>query len=235
MQKFWIALLFFFGLAYSAQAQIEAQVREESRPMSQGSFNALVMDLPGTQRKEVESAWRKHIGQFKGGKTSFNKRSGEVFSDDIRLKEMSDNTVDVYAKVVDAKDGTQIAVWFNLGAVYLSSNDFPERYPSADRLLKDFAKTLTNSLLADELKAQEKLQKTLEKELKSLERQQKSEEKNRQRQEEAIKKAEREIGKIDERLKENQELQGKKKAELEAQNRVVNEAKDKVKQAKRKR
>lgn len=231
-----LSLFFLLFLAPCLSAQVEVQIREETRAMSQGSFNALVMDLPNSKRKDVESSWQNFMKKgFKGGKTKYDRRAAELFSDDVLIKEMSENTVDVYARVIDQTNGTQIAVWFNLGGVYLSSTQAPERYPSADRLLRDFAQSVADELLEDELKVQEKLRKALEKDLKSLEKDQKSEVKDRRKQEDFIAKAEKEIEKIDETIRLNEEQQAGKRRDIEEQQKMINELEERIKQAKRRR
>ena len=231
MNQFFCTFLSLILLSQLAWAQKGVAIREETRPMSKGSYNALVMDLPGTNVKQVEKAWKDYIGTYKG-KTSYDKKSSETFTDDAIIKDMSDNTVDIHAKVSETTNGTQLHVWFNLGVTFLSSKDFPKQYPAGEKIVQQFATTVSTDLLESELKEQEKLLKNLEDDLKKLEKDKASEEKEIKSQQEAIKKAQEAISKAQTNIETNQKSQGEKKAEIEAQRKAVEKVKDDLKKIK---
>jgi len=170
MKTLMITFITLIACASISWGQIESNVKEETKANSKSSANALVMELPGTTDKAVKKAWGKFIKKYKG-KTKYDRKINEYQSDDATIKDMSDNTVDIFAKVEPmGTDGTVITVWFNLGATYLSSKDYPERYPAAEKILKDFANSVSADMIEEELDAAKKLLKELEDQLKKLEK-----------------------------------------------------------------
>jgi chromosome segregation ATPase len=172
------------------------------------------MELPGTSSKEVGKAWTKFIKKYKG-KTKYERRANEYITEDATLKEMSDNTVDVIAKIEErGQDGSVISVWYNLGVSYLSSKDYSERYPAGEKLLKDFAKSVSTDMIEAELKEAEKLLKDKESDLAKLEKEEKQRTKDIEDYKNTIKKMEQNIVEAENDVKESKEGQGKAKVEI---------------------
>lgn len=219
------------AIAMSSFAQIKSAITEESRPNSKGSFNALVMELPGVSKKEAEKAWSRFIKKYKG-KTKFDRRAGEYMTDDASIKDMSDNTVDIVAKIEEQGDGSRIAVWFNLGVSYLSSKDFGERYPAGEKILKEFARTVSADMIEAELKEAEKLLKEQENELKKLEKEEQQRTKDIEDYKNTITKMESNIKTAEGDIKEAKENQGKKQTEIEGQKKVIDEIKQRLESVK---
>ncbi|MBK6374550.1 MAG: hypothetical protein IPF67_15795, partial [Saprospiraceae bacterium] len=88
-----ISIFCFFLYSYAAQCQVS----EGLRSMSQGNNNALVVSLVGVSQNDAEKIWKKYMDEF-GGKSKFNKKSGELYTDNASLPTISENTVDVYGK-----------------------------------------------------------------------------------------------------------------------------------------
>lgn len=228
MKKLLFCLFLLLGMSELATAQAPIQIREESKAFSLGTFNALVMPLKGTKKKEVEKAWKDHMKQFKG-KTKSNHKTGEIFTDDATIKNISPNTIDVYAKVIETTEGTEISVWFNVGLTYLSSKDFAAQYPAADAVLKEFAGTVSNSMLEDEIKAQEKILKELEKDQKKLEKDKTGLDKDTSKAQETIKKQEDNIRKAEDKIKTNLKGQEDKNKQINDQKKIIEELQSKLK------
>jgi soluble cytochrome b562 len=229
MKKLLFSLFVVLGLSQVASAQAPIQLREETKAFSLGSYNALVMPLKGTKKKEVEKEWQSFIKDYKG-KTKTTK-AGEIFTDDAIIKKISPNTVDIYAKVVETTEGTELSVWFNVGLVYLSSKDFPEQYPGADAILKEFAGTVSATMIAEELKAQEKALKELEEELKKLEKEKTGRDKDISDYRETIKKQEDNIRKAEDDIKTNLKNQEDKTKQINDQKKLVEEVAERLKKA----
>ncbi len=220
------------GISASSWAQINSLIKEETKANSKGSFNALVMELPGTSSKEVTKAWNKYIKQYKG-KTKYDRRSNEYITEDATFKEMSDNTVDVIAKIEErGQEGSVITVWFNLGVSYLSSKDFSERYPAGEKVLKDFAKSVSSDMIEEELKEAEKQLKDYESNLSKLEKEEKQRTKDIEDYKNTIQKMEQNITEAENDVKESKEGQGKAKVEIDEQKKVVDEIKKRLESVK---
>ncbi|MDZ7876848.1 MAG: hypothetical protein U5L45_04215 [Saprospiraceae bacterium] len=144
-------------------------VREGERVMSQGSKNALTIDLPKTTLKEAEKLWKEYAKQFKGD-TKKDKKSGELFTDNAMIAAVGGaNTVDMYAKFSESSDITTVGLWIDLGGAYVGSKEFSDKYAEAEKILQNFALSVvreqTKKQLSDQqddLKKQEKVQKKLE-------------------------------------------------------------------------
>jgi hypothetical protein len=150
------------GMAFTA-------VREGERVMSQGSKNALTIDLPKTTVKEAEKLWKDYAKQFKG-KTDKNKKTDEWFTDNALIASIGGaNTVDMYTKFSESGDITTVGLWVDLGGAYVGSQEFADKYAEAEKILQNFAVTVireqTKKQLSDQqddLKKMEKAQKKLE-------------------------------------------------------------------------
>lgn len=231
MKTFFTSIVLVFAVVMSSVAQINTGIKEESKPNSKGSFNALVMDLPGVSAKEAQKAWSKYAKKLKG-RTKYERRANEYITDDATIKDMSDNTVDIIAKVEEQGDGSRISLWFNLGVSYLSSKDFPERYPAGEKILRDFARTVSADMIEAELKEAEKELKTRENDLQKLEKEEKQRTKDIEDYKNTIQKMEANIKTAEGDIQESKDNQEKKKTDIEEQKKVVEEIKKRLESVK---
>ena len=229
MKKLILPLMLLLGMTSNAVlAQVEATMKEEMRAMSEGNFNCIVMAFPATSADKVGDVWDKFIKDYKG-KTKYDRKMKEYFTDNATIKGMSDNTVDVYAKVEDRGEaGSEIAIWYNLGVTYLSKKDFPTQFAVAEEMLNKFTKRLNAALLEELLKAEEKALKGMEGDLKDLVKEEEKRKKDIEDYKETIKKMEESIKKAEEDVKAKLEEQGGKKKEIDDQTKKITELKQKI-------
>jgi hypothetical protein len=146
-----------------------SSVREGERVMSQGSKNALTVDLPKTTLKEAEKLWKDYAKQFKGD-TKKDKKTDEWFTDNAMIAAIGGaNTIDMYTKFSESGDITTVGLWIDLGGAYVDSKAFADKYAEAEKILQNFALTVareqTKKQLSDQqddLKKMEKAEKKLE-------------------------------------------------------------------------
>lgn len=232
MKKLFFALLVFISGGHLSFAQVKTTIREEVRSNSKGSYSCLVMDCPGVSSEKVKDVWDQYVKEFKG-KTKHDNKNKETFTDDATIKEMSENSVDIYAKIEEKGDkGSEISVWFNLGATYVSQKEFPKQFEVANRLMEKFSKKLSADMLEDQLKEEEKTLRKMEDDLKDLEKDEKKSKKDIEEAKEQIKKAEEDIKKSEENIKTKVEEQGKKKTEIDTQKKKVSEIENTMKSMK---
>ncbi|MEM6697131.1 MAG: hypothetical protein AAF599_01955 [Bacteroidota bacterium] len=198
-----------------------SQVKEEARLLSGEEKNAFSIDLPKTEKKEVEKAWAKFIKEYKG-KTKLNKKTGITFSDDSTIKGMSNNTVDVHAQVMEKGENTELVVWYNLGGAYLNSEMHGEETMVGKNLLTDFTLTVSTAAIEELLAAEEATLKELTKEQEKLEKEKKEYEAEIKKYEEKIKEARTNIEK-------NAKAQVTQKEKVAQQQHVVDGVKEKLK------
>lgn len=166
-----IVLALFAGVSTLAFGQ-KIRVHESKENIGGGSHNALVVSIYGVDAKDVEKEWKSKMKDY-GAKVSNEK--GELFGDNALIKEMGNNTIDMYARVDDKKDEVDLIVGFDLGGAYLNSSEHADKYKIAERILHDFAVTITKNAIDYQLKTQQKAldklngqEKDLEKENKNL-------------------------------------------------------------------
>lgn len=217
------ALLFLFVQITSAQLTKKggSMVMERSESMSLGSNNALVVKFGEVDSKLVGQVWEKYVDDYYNGKTDWDRKQKEFFTDNINIRAIGGATpVDLHAKVEGKNDAT-FMLWINMGNSFLNSSDFPEQYAEAEKLVDGFVvavqKEKTRLELEDQQKELKKLEKELEKLISTNERYHKDIEKAK----EAIKKAE-------EGIIENERDQELTRQKIESQKQAVEVVKTKL-------
>lgn len=203
-------------LSLAATAQ-KINVKDGSHKFSSGSHNAYTTTIYETSLDEVESKWKSFLKDFKNEKVKSDK--GEIFGDNVVIKEWGNNPVDVYATFEEDKATKTVImhVAFDLGGAYLSSAE-GDKHKSAEKMIKEFAIKTTRESMADKVKDFEKILSKLEDSQKDLEKANKNSKSDIEDYKGKIKKAEDDIVK-------NESDQAKKKAEIDAQKKIVDEAK----------
>ena len=166
MKKLVVALFALFSFQIA-----EAQIIEASKVMSQGDNNSLTISLPDTDQKIVQKEWESYVKSYKG-KMRKIKKSTEIFADDCKLEQISNNTVDVYAIVNQRGENTEVSVWFDLGGSYLNSEVHPEQYEKAEAMLQQFSGKVSKTYVANLLNEEQKKLKKMEGDYKSIEKSQ---------------------------------------------------------------
>jgi len=230
MKQFFLSAIIFMFFLSVASAQVKTTLKEENRSCSKGSQPCLVLNIPNTSADKVRDTWESFIKSYKG-KTDYNRKDKEVFTDDALIKEMSENTVDIIARVDETEKGSELTVWFNLGVTFLSQKEFSKQFDIARKLLEKFSDKLSADLLEELLKEQEKILKKLEGDYKDLERDEEKRKKDIVDYKETIRKMEENIKKAEEDIKIKIEEKAKKKAEVDEQTKKFNEVKNDIKKS----
>lgn len=197
---------------------LTAQVVQEGlKPMSKGTNNCFYLELPSADNKLAADAWKDFVKDYKG-KTKYNKKQKEYFTDNATIKDMSENTVDIYARF----DPAQITVWFDLGGAYLSSSIHPDRYPAVGKMLSSYYLVLSKELAKADVKLKEDELKTLRNDLKKLENENKDYNETIKKAKEAIAKAEKDIEANQQQQAARQQSIKEKEAEVEGAKNHLN-------------
>jgi hypothetical protein len=208
-------------LALSALAKVHAQkieVKDGSEKFSNGSHNAYTASIYETTKDDVISKFKSLLKDLKNEKVKTD--NGEVFGDNIVIKEWGNNPVDVYASFEEDKSAKKVTIHvaFDLGGAYLTGSD-GDKHSYAKKMVKDFAVKTTKESMGDKVKDLEKVLVKLEDNQKDLEKDNKNHKSDIENYKAKIKTAEENISK-------NEADQVKKKSEIEAQKKVVEEAKN---------
>ena len=196
-------------------------ISESERSMSQGTKSSLAVNLPKTSAKFAEKIWKDFIKQYKGDYKK-DKKNDEYFLDNAMIAGIGgSNTVDMYMKFSESPDNTAATLWIDLGGAYVNSKDFKDKYEEAEKLMLNYALTVTREQTKEQLDEQQKSLKKLESEQKSLEKKNTGLHSDIDDYKKRIQKAENDI-------QTNLKQQEENKAKLEAQKKLVDEVQKKL-------
>lgn len=214
---FTFALMILFG-ASTAFAQF---INEEVKSMSQGNNNSLSIELPKANQKDVQNLWEKFTKKEMKGKSKYDRKTGEVYTEGVRIADMNYNAFNMYATTEVAGAGTLLTVWVDLGGEYLDSDNDADEYKAIEKQLYAFALVVARKQLEDQLKDEKKQLKKYESDLKKLGKDKEDYEKDIAKAKELIAQREREI-------EQNLTDQDNKALEIEAQKRVIESTEEKI-------
>lgn len=178
------------GVLFSLNV-VFAQISEQTRSMSLGTNNALVLEIPKSQEKFVNKLWKKYVENFYDSKTKWNRKTDEWLSDNASIVGLGGaNTVDIYGVAVQQGENVSMTMWVDLGGAFLSSSSHPDRYTEAEKILMRFGLEVTRESIKLELKEEEKKQKKLANKMKKLKKANEKYHRNIEKAKEAIAKAE---------------------------------------------
>ncbi len=201
------------GLANFLNAQ-SINVSEGNENFSVGSKNCIITTIYENKMADVLDDWKKVLKDYKN--ESVKDKKGEVFADNLLVKEWGNNTVDVYSRFFENKKEktVRMVTAVDMGGAFLSSGTDKEKYTYFEKVIKEFAIKTTKGPLADQLKDNEK-------KLANLEDDQKSLEKKNENLKNDISDYKSKISKNESNLVVKESELVKKKGELEIQKKVV--------------
>ena len=191
-----------------------SQIKVEGKTVNvNGSHNGFVISIPYGDKKMIEKELKDELKSWKGS----YKDKDFIFVDDCKLKEMGNNTFDVYAKVEGiAEGGASVSVKVDLGGAFMNASEHGEQYKIIEKKLYTFGVKAAKSVVAEDVKSEEKILKEREKELENLVKAKEQSEKEILDYKDKIKKTEEEI-------KKNETNQSNKGLEITAQKEKVQE------------
>ncbi|MEM9835078.1 MAG: hypothetical protein AAF828_01170 [Bacteroidota bacterium] len=213
--------LLFLALLIFAGAKVQAQITSEMMSMSQGSHEALVLELPGADDKMVQKLWMDFTKKNYKAKTKRDRKSDEYRSLNIEIPGVSvGSMVDMYAKVNERGSGSELAVWIGSNDGWINPESLPDRYVEAEKMMMRFALDVSREQIRLQVIEEEKMLKELEKDLESLKR-------DKDKYLKAIEKAKQVIADSEAAIIDNEKSQEDKAKEIEDQRKVVEDTKKK--------
>ena len=215
-----LTFLFFayFCFAFSINAQIN--ISEETISMSQGLKNGFSVEMLEITPLEAEKRWAKHLKPYKG-KTKKVKNSNEWFTNDAKMKLISNNTVDVYAVFTPIQNGTRLIVWYDLGGNYLNTESHGEKANTGKKVLYDFVLSIKKEQTIVQIKQEEENLSQIQEDIEKLSKTEKDFLKT-------IEDLKAKIATLEADVKENKTSQSQKKSQLETQKRLIEELQSKL-------
>jgi len=202
--------------------QAQSEIRTVEQNMSRGAQPGIAIDISDVSLDNAKQQWTKFIKQYKG-KTKYDKKTMEYFTDDAKVQAISENSTDIYATIVEYKAESKITatIWFDLGGSFLNESDQPERIETAKNILNIYVKNVRVAQAEEEYQAEQKTLKQLHNDLSSLE-------KEKAKYEDKIADAEKLISEMKSNIATNMDQQKAKAVEIEEQQTNVNNAQSKL-------
>lgn len=220
-------LLLAVGWASPSLAQSRLAIVESRVPMSRGTQPALTVTIPKAKSKDVEKGWKEVLKSYKA---KVKTEKGETFGDNALLKQLSENTVDIYTRQTDTVEGTALTMFVDLGGAFLASSTHPEQYKVAENVLYQFAVEQAKVAMGYEIEAASKVLETLQKDHKKLESDQKGLEREIEKHREHMKGLEEQIQEAQKMIEESKSAQAAKKVEVEKQTTAIQELQQRQKE-----
>lgn len=209
------------ALSCTAVYAEKIKVSEEHADINGGKQNALTVTIPDVEKRVVEKEWCRLMKGY-DAKVSDKK---EIFADNALIKTMSANTVDVYAKLEETKEGIKLSVGFDLGGAYLSSKLHPAQYAAAEKIMTDFARDAAIAALEEKISDEGK-------KLKDINGKQSDLVKSKDKMKSNIEKWKEEIKDAEKKIEQNDKDQDATKKAIEDQQKVIDALQNKKKNVK---
>ncbi len=211
------------ALVLMASTALSAQTSTERKTMSEGVYEAIIIQIPDLEAKEVGNLWADFTKDFYDVRSKYNRKTKEYFSDDADIAAIGKgNTVDMYASIEEKKDGSELSLWIDLGGAYMSVRDHADRHLEAEKLLLRFGLEAAKEKVRMDIKDQEKALDDLMGDLKKLGN-------DKERMEREIEKAQEAIARAEQGLEENAEEQENMNEQIKAQEELIEATKRKLK------
>lgn len=211
-----LTLLFLFS--YTLQAQISS----DRKTMSEGVYEALVIQIPGLNKKITSKLWTDFIKDFYSSRSKYNRKTKEYFTDDADIAGIGQgNTIDIYTSIEEKSDGSELSMWVDLGGAFLSRSEHGDRYVEAEKMLIRFGLEGAKEKIRLDIEDQEKMLKGLGRDLEKLAT-------AKERYESDIEKAKKMIAEAEQGITDNAVLQESKNKEIKTQEDLIETTKKKL-------
>lgn len=208
------AILFVFAFTGS-YAQIEISQKNVN---IDGSKQGFYIEIPYGDVKGIEKELKDELKSWKG---KFSTKGSTIFVDDCKIKDMGDNTFDVYAKVDELGElGASVSIAIDLGGAFLNSGEHGSQFKTMEDILYKWAVKAAKNFVDGEVKEEEKLLSDKEKELEDLQ-------KDQEKMEKEIEDYKKKIEENEKAIEDSKKAQEDKAKEIEEQKAKVEEAKKK--------
>jgi hypothetical protein len=205
-------LLILGFISIQAVAQKKIRVEEDRTNIGGGKNPSLIVTIYEASEDDINSGWKSIMKGYNG---KISSKDGGHLADNVVIKDLSNNTCDVYYKTEKVNDKEhKLIISVNLGGAFMNPSDHGTQNTYFKKLLLDYATKTSNEAIADELKDAEKALSKLQSAQLGLEKDQDGLKRDIEGYKTKIKRAEDDITR-------NNTDQSKKKSEIESQKKVV--------------
>lgn len=213
MKKLLFASITLLFLGFTLETT--AQVHEETKKMSLGARNALVITIPNVSKKLAASVWKSYTKDFYDSKTKWDRKKDEWVTANADIVALGmGNKVNLYAITEAEKDDVVFSLWIDTGNAFINEADHPERYREAEKLVMRYALELAQAKIKLDMKDEDKKIDKMRSNLKKLVSSQ-------ARYEREIEKAKSTIKKAEENIVKNKKEQEDAEKAIEAQEKLI--------------
>lgn len=219
LKKFGLAFAF-IALAFASYSPLHAQVSARTLSMSQGTKDAVSLDLPTAEHRMVERLWTDFVKDNFDNRNKKNRRSREMEALNISIPLVSTTgNVDMYSVVNERGDGSELVVWIATNQGYVSPTETPDRYIETEKFLLRFALDVARAQLDEQIEDQEKDLRDMERDLGRMENEQ-------ERSRRAIEQARERIAEEERNIEQNIADQEAMRQQMETQRQLIQQTKD---------
>ncbi|MCP4124228.1 MAG: hypothetical protein GY751_20980 [Bacteroidetes bacterium] len=136
--RFALLFLFSFLLSFAVDGQDRVGINDIQLNTTQGDQPAFEFFIPDTDADAVQDAWNKFHKSYKVKPKQDKNQRNYYFSDNAQIAALSENSIDIYARMYETDGGVRFACAFDLGGVFISSRKTPDKYGKAKLLLNRF-------------------------------------------------------------------------------------------------
>ncbi|MFP4663057.1 MAG: hypothetical protein ACLFM1_01395 [Bacteroidales bacterium] len=201
MKRIMLILLMLVFLIGSASAQ-KIKVEEDEKKINGSKRDVLLVEIPQTDQKTVEKAWKKRMKDHDA--ESFKSKK-EMFADNVLIESVTDNTIDIYARAEENNEYVEFYVAVDLGGAYMDSEHDSEQ-TAMKRFIENFASGIALEAYQEMLDDQKGILKDLNKEIKSLANDKEHYEKKIEKYQDKIEDHEADIKDVEKEMEKQQEL-----------------------------
>ncbi len=196
----------------------EPELKEMDRLMSQGQKNSFSVVIDGLSKKDIEKSWGKYIKNH-DTKSKWDKKKNEYFADNAKVRDISDNTIDIFSQLNEVGNRVELTVWMDLGGAFLSSNDHPQKVKEGEAFILKFATNMEKKRVDNFRKREEDKLGDLRGDLKDLQ-------KDKGKLEKDIEDYEKKIAEAKKKIETNVANQSIKEEEIKVQEVYVEKVKE---------
>lgn len=157
-----------FSLFISMPFLQAQEIFEADRPMSLGLKPAQVIALPLNDVRSIEKMWDDYMKE-QGLNLKRNRKADEYYITDADLLNIGQGEkFELYSRVEEKQDKTELSVWIHLKDGFLSESEFPQSTQALRELLLPFEKLVRIEKVKRALEEEEDRLKDLNKDLENL-------------------------------------------------------------------
>lgn len=148
-------------------------VMESTEFMSQGTNNALVVEIEGADAKTAKKVWATFMKENYSTRVTKVKKEDDYIAEGVNIGIVgSGGGVNLYSRAEDRGRSAKFMVWMDVGNDFLSSASYPSWYGTAENMMYEYKLEVKRELVREELKDEEKNLQKLQANLKKLKRDQ---------------------------------------------------------------